>query len=124
MKVPFFISILIVFLATNYYVALRLFQLIPPNLIVRIIFIAIITIAVGSLFLFFPLHKSLSFETGGLLYRIGTAWMIGFLYFIIIFVVIDLVKLSNRAFHYIDKDLLYSLTHHNYISFFAIIGSV
>ena len=124
MKVPFFITILIVFLAANYYVALRLFQLIPPNLIVRIIFIAIITIAVGSLFLFFPLHKSLSFEAGGLLYRIGTAWMIGFLYFIIIFVVIDLVKLSNRAFHYIDKDLLYSLTHHNYISFFTIVGSV
>ena len=124
MKVPIFISILLFFLALNYYVALRLFQLIPPNLIVRIAFITILTICIGSLFVFFPLHKTLSFATGGLLYRIGTAWMIGFLYFIMIFVVIDLVKLANRMFHFIDKEVLYGLTHHNYLSLFAIVGSV
>ena len=124
MKVPFFISILLVFLAANYYVALRLYQLIPANLIVRIIFIAILTVCIGSLFLFFPLHKSLSFETGGILYRIGTAWMIGFLYFIIIFVAIDLVRLLNRIFHFIDKEVVHGLTHHNYIALFAIVGSV
>ena len=124
MKVTFFISILIVFLAANYYVALRLFQLIPPNLIVRVIFIAIITICVGSILLFFPLHKSLSFTSGALLYRIGTAWMIGFFYFIIIFVVIDLVRLSNKALHFINRDVLYALMHHNYISLFVIVGGV
>ena len=103
MKTFFFIAILLTFLTTNYYVALRLFQLTPPNLIVRTILISIIALCVGSLFVFFPLQKSLSFTAGGLLYRIGTAWMIGFLYFIILFVVIDLVKLSNNIFHFMDK---------------------
>ena len=124
MKVPIFISILLVFLAANYYVALRLYQLIPAKLFVRIALITILTIFIGSLFLFFPLHKSLSFALGGLLYRIGTAWMIGFLYFIIIFVAIDLMKLLNKLFYFINKDVLYNLTHHNYLSFFAIVGGV
>ena len=124
MKVPFFISILLVFLAANYYVALRIYQLIPANLMVRIIFIAILTICIGSIFVFFPLHKSLSFATGGLLYKIGTAWMIGFVYFILIFAAIDLVKLTNRIFHFINKDVLYNLTHHNYLSLTVIVGGV
>ena len=124
MKTFFFIAILLTFLTTNYYVALRLFQLTPPNLIVRTILISIIALCVGSLFVFFPLQKSLSFTAGGLLYRIGTAWMIGFLYFIILFVAIDLVKLSNNIFHFMDKEALYSLTHHNYLSLLAVVGSV
>ncbi len=124
MKVPIFISILLVFLAANYYVALRLYQLIPANLIVRITFITTLIVCIGSLFLFFPLHKSVSFATAALLYRIGTAWMIGFLYFILIFAVIDLVKLLNRIFHFINKDVLYSFTHHNYLSLTVIVGSV
>ncbi len=124
MKVAFFIAILLLILSLNYYVALRLYQLIPVNWIVRIAFIAIITICIGSLFLFFPLYKSLSFTTAGLLYRIGTAWIIALGYFLLLFVLVDLLKLSNRLFHFIDKDLLYSITHHNYVSFFVVAGSV
>ncbi len=124
MKVPFFISILLILLAANYYVALRLYQLIPANLIVRIVFIILIAIFIGSLFVFFPLHNRLSFTAGALLYRIGTAWIIGFAYFILIFTLIDLVKLSNKLFHFVDKDFLYGLTHHNYLSLLVIVGSV
>ncbi len=124
MKVAFFISILLFVLSLNYYVALRLYQLIPPNLLVRIAFIAIITICIGSLFLFFPLYKSLSFTAGGMLYRIGTAWIIAFGYFLLLFILVDLLKLTNRLFHFIDKDFLYSLTHQNYVSFFVVVGSV
>ena len=124
MKIFFFISILLVVLAANFYVATRIYQLIPPNLIVRIAFITALTICIGSLFLFFPLHNSISFTLGGLLYRIGTAWIIAFAYFILIFVIIDLVKLSNRLFHFVNKDFLYTLTHHNYLSLIVIVGSV
>lgn len=124
MKVAFFISMLLVLLAANYYVAMRLYQLIPANPIVRVAFIAILTICIGSLFLFFPLHNSLSFSTGALLYRIGTAWIIAFAYLILLFALIDLVKLLNHFFHFINKELLYSLTHHNYLSLTAIVGGV
>lgn len=124
MKTIFFIAILLTFLAANYYVALRLFQLTPPNLIVRTVLISVIALCVGSLFLFFPLHKSLSFTAGGLLYRIGTAWMIAFAYLIMLFVVIDLIKLTNKAFNFINKDTLYALTHQNYISLTVIVGGV
>ena len=124
MKVVFFISALLIFLTANYYVALRLYQLIPENTILRIAFIIIITICVGSLFLFFPLYESLSFTIGGLLYRIGTAWIIAFGYFFLLFVIIDLLKLSNNIFQFMDKDLVQTLTYHNYTSFFTVLGAV
>lgn len=124
MKVVFFISALLIFLTANYYVALRLYQLIPENTIVRIAFITIITICVGSLFVFFPFYESLSFTVGGLLYRIGTAWIIAFGYFFLLFVIIDLLKLSNNVFQFMDKDLVQTWTHHNYKSFFTVIGAV
>lgn len=124
MKVAFIISALLIFFTANYYVALRLYQLLPANLLVRIAFITIIAICIGSLFVFFPLYKSLSFAVGSLLYRIGTAWFIAFAYFFFIFILIDLVKLSNKAFHFMDRDLVYSITHQNYMSFFVVVGSV
>lgn len=124
MKVAFIISVLLIFLATNYYVALRLYQLIPDNSFIRIAFIAIFAICAGSLFLFFPLYKNLSFTLGALLYRIGTAWLIAFGYFLLLFIIIDLLKVSNNIFHFMDKSLVYSLTHHNYTSFFSMIGVV
>ena len=124
MKVTFFITVLIIFLLVNYYVALRLYQLIPANLIVRTAFIVIVAICIGSLFVFFPLYKSLPFTVGAILYRIGTAWTIAFAYFLLLIVIVDLLKLSNKIFHFIDKDILYGLTHHNYLSFFAVIGVV
>lgn len=124
MKVAFFIIALLVFLTANYYVALRLYQLIPANLMVRTVFFIIITVCVGSLLLFFPLYKTLSFTVGSLLYRIGTAWIIAFAYLFLIFVLVDLVKLSNKMFQFIDKDLMYTLTHHNYISLVVVVGSV
>ena len=124
MKVTFFISVLLIFLLANYYVALRLYQMIPSNLVVRIAFIVIIAICIGSLFVFFPLYKSLSFTVGAFLYRIGTAWAIAFAYFLLLIVIVDLLKLSNKIFQFIDKDILYGLTHHNYLSFFAITGVV
>ena len=124
MKVVFLISALLIFLTANYYVALRLYQLIPENTILRIAFIIIITICVGSLFIFFPLYESLSFTIGGLLYRIGTAWIIAFGYFFLLFVIIDLLKLSNNIFQFMDKDLVQTLTYHNYTSFFTVIGAV
>ncbi|HTO15759.1 MAG TPA: metallophosphoesterase [Edaphocola sp.] len=124
MKVAFIISVLLIFLATNYYVALRLYQLIPDNSLIRIAFIAIFAICAGSLFLFFPLYKNLSFTVGALLYRIGTAWLIAFGYFLLLFIIIDLLKVSNNIFHFMDKSLVYSLTHHNYTSFFSVIGVV
>lgn len=124
MKVAFIISVLLIFLATNYYVALRLYQLIPDNSLIRIAFIAIFAICAGSLFLFFPLYKNLSLTVGALLYRIGTAWLIAFGYFLLLFIITDLLKVSNNIFHFMDKSLVYSLTHHNYTSFFSVIGVV
>ena len=124
MKVAFFITALLLFLTANYYVALRLYQLIPPNLLVRVAFITLIAIFVGSLFIFFPLYKSLSFTVGALLYRTGTAWIIAFAYFLLIFITIDLLKISNNIFQFMNKDLVHTLTHHNYISFFSIIVTV
>lgn len=124
MKVAFFISALLIFLSANFYVAHRLYQLIPENLLMRITFIIIITVCAGALFVFFPLYKSLSLTVGGLLYQIGTAWIIAFAYFLLLFIIIDLLKVSNNIFHFIDKDLVRSLTHQNYITFISIVGFV
>ena len=48
----------------------------------------------------------------------------GICYFILIFVIIDLAKLFNRLFHFVNKDFLYALTHHNFLSLIVIVGSV
>lgn len=124
MKIVLFIFALLIFLAANYYVALRIYQLIPANFVLRVAFIAIITICVGSLFVFFPLYNSLSYTVGSLLYRIGTAWFIAFAYFFLLFVLIDLLKVSNNLFHFIDKNTVYSLTHQNYLSLFVVVAAV
>lgn len=124
MKVAFLISVLLIFLSANYYVALRLYQMLPANNVARISFLTIITICVSTLFIFFPLYKSLSFTVGGLLYRIGTAWFIAFAYFLLLFVIVDLLKISNSIFHFMSKDFVNSITHQNSISFITIVGSV
>ncbi len=124
MKIAFIISILLFFLATNYYVALRLYQMVPENIVMRIAFITIISIFIGSLFFFFPLYKTLPHTVSAWLYRIGTAWFIAFAYFLLIFIIIDLLKVSNNFFRFMNDDLVHSLTRHNLISFFSIIGIV
>ena len=124
MKVVLFISAIVVFLAINYYVALRLYQLIPQNRLMQIAFIIIIAICIGSLIIFFPLYKNLPFTVSAWLYRIGTAWFIAFAYFLLLFIIIDLLKASNNIFQFIDNDLFYSLTHHNYKMFFSVIGAI
>lgn len=124
MKVVLFISAILIFLTANYYVVLRLYQLTPESLWMRIAFITIITICIGSLLLFFPLYNSLSFTVGALLYRIGTAWLIAFAYFFLIFIIIDLLKISNNVFHFLNKDIVYTLTHNNHSTFFSITGGV
>ena len=124
MKIALIISALLIFLAANYYVALRLFQMIPSNNVARISFLVVITICIGALFIFFPFYKSLPFTVGGLLYRIGTAWVIAFAYFLLLFIIIELLKISNNIFQFMSKDLVNSLTHHNPISFITIVGGV
>ena len=124
MKIAFFISALLIILSANYYVALRLYQLIPENTLVRIVFIAVFAICAGSLFLFFPLYKNLSLTIGALLYKIGTAWLIAFGYLFLFFIIIDLLKLSNNFFQFMNKDMVQFWTHHNYISFFSVIVAV
>ncbi|MFA6863185.1 MAG: metallophosphoesterase [Dysgonamonadaceae bacterium] len=124
MKAAFFITALLIFLAANYYVAVRFYQMIPENILMQIVFITIISIFIGSLLLFFPLYKTLPFTVSAWLYRIGTAWFIAFIYFLLIFVILDLLKASNSIFRFINKDLVISLTHQNYLSFFSIIGIV
>lgn len=124
MKIAFFITALLLFLAANYYVAVRLYQMLPENSLMRIAFITFLSIFIGSLFVFFPLYKTLPVEVSGWLYRIGTAWFIAFAYFVLIFVIIDLLKLSNTIFRFMNRELVYNLTHHNYISFFTVVGFV
>ena len=124
MKIAFIISALLIFLATNYYVAVRLYQMIPENIVMRIAFITIISLFIGSLFIFFPLYKTLPYIVSEWLYRIGTAWFIAFAYFLLIFFIIDLLKVSNSFFRFMNKDLVHSFTHHNLISFYSIVGTV
>ena len=124
MKIALIISALLIFLAVNYYVALRLYQMVPENIVMRVAFITIISLFIGSLFIFFPLYKTLPHSVSGWLYTIGTAWFIAFAYFLLIFIIIDLLKLSNNFFHFMNNDLVHSLTHHNLISFSSIVGTV
>lgn len=118
------ISVLVIFLLSNYYVALRLYQLAPHNTLFRIALIIILIVCIGSLFLFFPFYKKMPYIVSASSYRIGTAWIIAFAYFLLLFLIVDLIKLSNVIFSFTSRSVIHSLTHDNIKSFLVLVGIV
>jgi predicted MPP superfamily phosphohydrolase len=125
MQVLIFISFLLVYLGANAYVCLRIVQLLPVgNMLLRIIVIAAIALCTLGMFLFFIWGEKMPVPLAAFFYTLGVSWLIVFLYLLIAFLLIDIVKLINLPFQFIDKETVYRLTHANWKTLLMILGSV
>ena len=119
-----FIVIMLFYLAANLYVGFRIYTLLPANSFLRIAAIAIVALGMLGIPLYFMLEAQLPDIIAGFLYRFSTAWLIAFAYLFLIFLLIDLGKLINLIFHFADKNVVYSLFRHNWITSVVILGGV
>ena len=116
----FFLTILALYLAANVYTAIRIYQLIPANLWIRIAVMGIFVLGFVSLIIFFRFGETMPVGTAGFFYQFGTSWMIAFLYIFILVLFVDLFRIINHFAHIIDKETVRGLFHHNAIT--SVIG--
>ncbi len=118
-----FLTIFTLYLCSNIYLAYSLWQLMPINIILRIIVIAILVIGFAAPFIFFAFGESLSLSTSEVLYKAGTSWMIVFLYLFIFVLLIDIFKVSASLLHLVNKETLQAIFKHNAITSLILIST-
>ena len=117
MKSIHFLLMLLIICGLNFYVIYRLVYMIPANIVARSIVVIFGIFATLSLFLIFFAGNALSIEITSFLYRIGTSWIFISLYFLMIFLLLDIARVT--AIFPVDK-ILYK----NWLSFGVIVGFV
>lgn len=96
MKMPaiFFVMILL-FAGANFYVFYRLWHLAPPIPAVRWVVLALGILATACIFLYFLMGEGASPMLKGTIYKVGTSWIMIFLYLIIAFLLLDLLRVTK-----------------------------
>lgn len=88
---------ILLFLGANYYVFCRIWAMIPNNVVVKTVFIVLATGVLLSFFLSFFLNKILPLTVLSLMYRVGTSWIFIFIYLLMIFLILDLLRITHLA---------------------------
>lgn len=117
MKPFFFILMLLIILGINFYVIYRLVYLVPKVLIVRGAVLTITTFAVCCLLSNFIFADKLPLGLSSAIYTIGTSWFFAAIYFLIIFLLLDIARVTGL---FSVENILYK----NWLSFGAITGLV
>lgn len=124
MKQMVLAAIILIFLLGNFYVFHHLWVAMPPNLIGRISIIAFAVILFFSLFIYFLAGETMPISASSFFYKIGTSWLFILIYFVIIFLVKDLIGLSNKLFHFMPSDALTRYTKDNWIGLTFMVGFI
>lgn len=124
MKYLGFIVIILLYLGANFYVFYRLWQAMPPNLIGRIILVSFAAISVFSFFISFLLGDSMPVGLASFLYKWGTSWVFILIYFVIVFLVKDLIGLINHFFHFMPSDAISRYTKDNWVGLGFMVGFI
>jgi len=95
MKLIPILLMLTVILGGNYYVFFRLWQIMPPSLIGRIIFIVIAVFLIASPFVSMLAGSSFPIPVASFMYKVGTSWLIAFMYLLLTFVVLDILRITH-----------------------------
>ena len=95
MRIVSIVSVLLLFLGAYFYTIHRIWQMMPPSPIGRILLILFAVIALVSPFVALALGERIPDSLTGFLYRLGTSWLIIFLYLLIILLVADLIRVTN-----------------------------
>ena len=96
MRTLFFITFFVSFFGLNFYVFYRLFWLIPQSFpIMRILLIITAVVVQIPFFTAMIFGNSLPTKFVSILYHIGTSWLIVFVYLLIIFLILDLIRITH-----------------------------
>jgi len=86
---------LAVILGGNYYVFFRLWHMMPPTVIGRVLLICLAVIVIISPVLSMGFGGALPSPLVSVMYKIGTSWIILFMYLLLFFLVIDILRLTH-----------------------------
>lgn len=120
MKYLFFVIVALFYFAGNYYVFYRAWHAIPANTIARTLLIVFAVVVVSSFLLNFIVGEMLPVSATSLLYKIGTSWFFTFIYFLIINLLMDLVRVTQL----VPKETFNQYTRENWLSFGLIVGFI
>ncbi len=95
MRIVFVLLFLSVVLGGYFYVFYRLWQMMPPNLIGRILLVGAAVLFILSLVLSFVGRDFLPMGFAAFGYKLSTSWLIMFLYLILLFLVLDLLRVTH-----------------------------
>jgi len=95
MRVFQIVVVLLVLLGLNYYVFYRLWRMMPAILWGRVLLVASAVVVILSPFVAIFLGDHLPLALASLLHTVGTAWFIILLYLMLIFLLLDGVRLSR-----------------------------
>jgi Predicted phosphohydrolases len=92
MRVLQVILMLSVFLGLNYYVFYRLWNMLPVGFLYRLVLILSAIVVISAPFLLFTLGDKLPYSVTSALNSIGFSWFIIFLYLLLVFLSLDLLR--------------------------------
>lgn len=90
-----FLLMIAVMLGGHYYVFYRIWQMMPPTMIGRIVLVVVGLLVVVSPFVSIGLGDSFPTPVTSLMYKVGTSWLIAFLYLLLAFLVLDLLRVTH-----------------------------
>lgn len=120
----FLIILILFYLLGNAYVFHHLWVAMPPSTPGKIGIITFATIVILSLFLFFFAENSLPIGFAQFLYVIGTSWVFILIYFVIVFLVKDLIWLINHFLHFMPNDAITRYTRDNWVGLIFMVGFI
>lgn len=116
-QITFMLLMLILFLGANYYVFYRIWVMIPNNVIAKTVFVVLAAGVLFSLILFLVGNKILPLPMMSVLYKVGTSWFFIFIYLLIIFLLLDFLRVTHLL-------PIGQWMHHNWLSLGILTGIV
>ncbi len=114
----------LIFLTVYIYTAFRLYKLVPETTIIRVIIITLFIVGIVGMLLFFAFGEKINVSIAGLIYKFSTGWIITFLYLLIVVLLIDIFRLLNGVFHFVDKSVIYRVFTNNGVTSLIVFSAV
>ncbi|MCD8262576.1 MAG: metallophosphoesterase, partial [Bacteroides sp.] len=86
---------LVIILGLNFYVLFRLWNMVPPVVVARPVFVGLATLVVGSFLLFFVADSIFPVWLTLITFKIGTSWFFIMVYLLILFLLGDILRLCG-----------------------------
>ena len=94
-KIMFIVIMLAVIIGANFYVFWRLWHMIPQGNPLRWVVLAFGVVAVSSVFIALLFGSNMPQGLAGFLYKLGTSWFFFMIYFAMLFLVADILRLCG-----------------------------